>query len=466
MKRLALLLALFALPLFADTTQTSNAARRIVRLNALPATCKFGDVAYLLTGTTGRYWCTAEPGTWTLDGSGGTTLAGNGTAAAPAFSFASDTNTGMYRVGADVLGFSTGGVLDWSISGKNLLSAGTTFAALGTPANGGAVYCSDCTSAAPTVGAGSGAWVFRENGAWNGHGGGGGSAPFPDDAPIIKNSVDPAKTFTITTTGVTTGNNPTLIVGGTETQPTYSVAGSGAVDAAVFQVRGGGGETGWGATSTGNFFATRGATTSTVVLGQSILMPGSNPVAWTAPATGSVTAATPPVQNAPATLLDQPVAGILRVDDFAVGGAGFINQTGNKVVATQFDVTSSTTLANVTGLSVAVVAGRTYSFVATLYTTSNVAGGVKAAIAGTATATAVIYEGADVQSGAITGQTRATSLGTTVAATTAVTTATIVITGTITVDAAGSLAVQFAQNVSSLTASSVLVGSTFVLTAF
>ena len=41
--------------------------------------------------------------------SSGTFLANNGTAAAPTFSFTGDTNTGMYNVAADTLGFSTNG---------------------------------------------------------------------------------------------------------------------------------------------------------------------------------------------------------------------------------------------------------------------------------------------------------------------------------------------------------------------
>lgn len=133
-------------------------------------------------------------------------------------------------------------------------------------------------------------------------------------------------------------------------------------------------------------------------------------------------------------------------------------------VATQFDATLNTTLANVAGLSVSVLAGRTYSFDATLYTTSNVAGGIQAAIAGTATATNVIYEGYNINGATLNGQTRATSLGTAVAATTAVTSAMVKIFGTITVNAAGTLTVQFAQNTTNAAASSVLVGSVLVVT--
>lgn len=147
--------------------------------------------------------------------------------------------------------------------------------------------------------------------------------------------------------------------------------------------------------------------------------------------------------------------------------AGQINRlTGlAAVVSSQFDKTSSTTLADVTGLTRNVEAGRTYAFTAVLYTTSNVAGGVKAAISGTATATSIVYE-AEVKDGstfATMGTSRATALGTTVGDVTAVTAARITITGTIVVNAAGTLTVQFAQNASNGTASSVLVNSSFNL---
>ena len=152
---------------------------------------------------------------------------------------------------------------------------------------------------------------------------------------------------------------------------------------------------------------------------------------------------------------------------FARNEAGEVNRlTGLSArVSTQFDKTSDTTLANVTGLSRNVEAGRTYAFTAVLYTTSNVAGGVKAAIGGTATATSIIYQ-ADVLDGstqATVGTARATALAATVGDVTAVTAARITITGTIVVNAAGTLTVQFAQNTSNGSASSVLVNSSFQL---
>lgn len=64
---------------------------------------------------------------------------------------------------------------------------------------------------------------------------------------------------------------------------------------------------------------------------------------------------------------------------------------------------------------------------------------------------------------AVTVTTSATALATTVGGVTAVTAAYCRITGTITVNAGGTLTVQFAQNASNGTASSVLIGSSFVV---
>jgi hypothetical protein len=58
---------------------------------------------------------------------------------------------------------STGLILDDS---SYLQFSGTTFAALGAPANGTVNYCSDCTIASPCAGAGTGAIAKRLNGAW------------------------------------------------------------------------------------------------------------------------------------------------------------------------------------------------------------------------------------------------------------------------------------------------------------
>lgn len=128
----------------------------------------------------------------------------------------------------------------------------------------------------------------------------------------------------------------------------------------------------------------------------------------------------------------------------------------------QFDKTSDTTLANVPGLSVNVKSGRTYAFKAVLFTTSGTSGGVKAAISGTATATNIYYNGVSYLITSV-NRGNATSLGTAVGAVTSSSTATIIIDGTITVNAAGTLTVQFAQNASNGAASSVLINSTFIV---
>lgn len=147
---------------------------------------------------------------------------------------------------------------------------------------------------------------------------------------------------------------------------------------------------------------------------------------------------------------------------------GFFNWGGQKRVSTQFDKTSDATLGNVTGLSVAVAAGRTYTFSAVLHVNQLAVGGSQFAIGGTATATAIIYAGVNTvaSTGAIvtpTTSNRATALAGVICDSVTGSTLYVTISGTITVNAAGTLVPQFAQKVSNGTASSVLVGSTFTV---
>lgn len=130
-------------------------------------------------------------------------------------------------------------------------------------------------------------------------------------------------------------------------------------------------------------------------------------------------------------------------------------------VTTQFDKTTDTTLANVTGLSIGVQASRTYNFKASLYYDADVTGGAKFAIGGTATATAIIYQINTTcnASSALVITSRQTALAGS-AGQAGCTAGYTEINGTITVNAAGTLTVQFAQNASNAT-SSVLVGSAF-----
>lgn len=133
-----------------------------------------------------------------------------------------------------------------------------------------------------------------------------------------------------------------------------------------------------------------------------------------------------------------------------------------RTVSVQFDKTNDTTLDDIPGLSVDVHDGFTYAFEATLYTTSNVGTGVKAAIGGDCTAVSIIYEGETISSTSIAARTRATAMGSAVAGITAVTAARIDIKGTIKVNIGGTLTVQFAENAGiAATVSSVLIGSSF-----
>lgn len=136
------------------------------------------------------------------------------------------------------------------------------------------------------------------------------------------------------------------------------------------------------------------------------------------------------------------------------------------IVTTQFDKTTNTTLATVTGLSVALEASKRYRFQADLYISADTTGGHKYAIAGaTLTATSVVYQVESFDNGSpgahrITS--RQTALGGAGVGQAGQASYFTRITGEIVVNAAGDLVVQFAQNASNGT-SSVLVGSTLVI---
>lgn len=140
----------------------------------------------------------------------------------------------------------------------------------------------------------------------------------------------------------------------------------------------------------------------------------------------------------------------------------------SKVVVTtaQFDKTSDTTLANVTGLSVDVLAGTTYAFSAHLLTTTAATGGgIKLAIGGTATATRMDAYAWGGNGTAFAPLEKAPNVAIGAAIVNQVATTVITeIHGSIVVNAAGTLTVMFAQSSSSATACSVLIGSTFQVT--
>lgn len=184
---------------------------------------------------------------------------------------------------------------------------------------------------------------------------------------------------------------------------------------------------------------------------------------------GTAAASTAPFKFTSGTNLTTAEAGAMEYDGtslwFTNGGAQRqeVPQIQQSRVSTQFDKTTNTTLASITGLTATLVAGKTYLFTVTLYLTSDVVGGSKFAMNGTATATSIIYEIIllDNTSNANTITSRQTALGGS-SGQAGTTSGYCVITGTITVNAAGTFTPQFAQNASNGT-SSVLVGSDFFL---
>ncbi len=128
-------------------------------------------------------------------------------------------------------------------------------------------------------------------------------------------------------------------------------------------------------------------------------------------------------------------------------------------VSSQFDKTN-VTLSDIPDLSIDLLAGRSYHFKAVLFVDTDAIGGHKYAVAGTCTATVIIAEILALRNStlAYTIATRVTALGSAAGEASGTAYLTI-IEGTITVNAAGTLTIQFAQNAANGT-SSVLVGST------
>ncbi len=123
---------------------------------------------------------------------------------------------------------------------------------------------------------------------------------------------------------------------------------------------------------------------------------------------------------------------------------------------------SDITLANVTGLSFNVEAGARYRFRAELHYDATAAGGYRVAIGGTCTATSILYQ-AQLVNNATAAWTLSRQVALGGAATgTGPTGGTIEIFGSILVNAAGTLTVQWAQSVAS-GSSTIAAGSTFTI---
>ena len=145
----------------------------------------------------------------------------------------------------------------------------------------------------------------------------------------------------------------------------------------------------------------------------------------------------------------------------ATNGAG---ATIGGAATGSFSLASSTTLTNVVGLAANVVAAGVYQVDIYLATTNNGTGGIKLALAGgTATATSVLLDTQVYNTTTLTAEANSTTLtGPLVSAAVAATL--VFITGTITVNAAGTIQLQAAQNTSNATALTVANGSYMSLT--
>lgn len=160
------------------------------------------------------------------------------------------------------------------------------------------------------------------------------------------------------------------------------------------------------------------------------------------------------------------VSGSLELWDNDLSNFTFLKDAGRLRVAAQFDKTD-TTLATVTGLtSQNLKASTPYSFEADLFIDADATGGFKFAIAGTATATSIEYQIMFLDNAAdtFTINSRQTALGGSDGAA-GPTAGYCRIKGTILVNAAGTISVQFAQNAANGT-SSVRVNSTFRVEKF
>lgn len=214
MKRLIAILALLISPLAYSQALGGGLfgpASRVRNGTGDPAACTPAGLNVFLNTTTDALKICSATNTWlalaTVAGGTftGPLLAPDGTAAAPAYSFASTGNSdnGMYLSAANAIGLATAGTARWAVNASGALvaatdggvdigngasdprdvnitrhfaTAGLAFASLGTPADGTLTYCTDCTQANPCAGSSTGAFARRENGAWNCGGGAGGSS--------------------------------------------------------------------------------------------------------------------------------------------------------------------------------------------------------------------------------------------------------------------------------------------------
>ncbi|MDE2010235.1 MAG: hypothetical protein KGJ09_09200 [Candidatus Omnitrophica bacterium] len=137
-----------------------------------------------------------------------------------------------------------------------------------------------------------------------------------------------------------------------------------------------------------------------------------------------------------------------------------LSQNGQRVQAALTTVNATTTLTNITNLVAMLLSGRKYMFHAKLFTTINAYGGIQLGLGGTATVTSMIAEGKVYNGTSIQSSGQVTALATGFAGFTGAADSAEVW-GEITVNAAGTLTLQFTQNSSQAVNCSVKAGSYF-----
>jgi hypothetical protein len=162
---------------------------------------------------------------------------------------------------------------------------------------------------------------------------------------------------------------------------------------------------------------------------------------------------------------------VAKVASFTDGNAnanGWMQWAGQARVSSDQVISSTTTLANVSGLSVTLQAGRTYSIDVEISWTDIAAAGIQLSLGGTATVTNLIFDGWVYDSNTIKGQFQGTALGATAVnlATTTATSGHATIQGMITVNAAGTLTVMAANGTSTASGTTIKRGSRMMCTDY
>lgn len=163
--------------------------------------------------------------------------------------------------------------------------------------------------------------------------------------------------------------------------------------------------------------------------------------------------------------------GVAKVTDGSSGSGWWMGDAGKTRLAADHTVaTNSTTLAAINNLTTTVAASRHYKFRAMLHFTTVNTSGVKVAVSGTATHTNIIYDVTifGISTPAFLTSGRATAKDTAVGVTASGTACYALIEGFTTINAAGTLLLQAAQNAETGAAESVIAlrGSSFEVTDF